>query len=193
MIDDHLKEWFGQKVEDYTQGDGDGLSILRFGYSYDNEDGDPEEDLKIYLTDPRTATIKGLVFGMPGESGESFSGIIDILVDHAAKLPALRGIFLGDIVQEENEMSWIEQGDIGLILAAFPKLEELRVRGQSSLQLSPCTNESLKRLTIETGGMPTDVLHNLARCSFPNLEHLELWLGEDGYGWEGDVDDVLPA
>ncbi len=193
MIDDHLKEWFGQKVEDYQPGAGYGLSIPRFGYSYDNEDESPSENLTAYLADPRTATIKALVFGMPGESGESFDTVIRILVEHAAKLPALRGIFLGDIVQEENEMSWIEQGDIGLILAAFPKLEELRVRGQSSLELSPCTNESLKRLTIETGGMPTAVLHNLARCSFPNLEHLELWLGDDGYGWEGDVDDVLPA
>jgi hypothetical protein len=193
MIDDHLKEWFGQKVEEYKPGAGYGLSIPRFGYSYDNEDAFSPEILTAYLADPRTATIKGLVFGMPGESGESFSSVISILVDHAGKLPALRGIFLGDIEQEENEMSWIEQGDIGLILAAFPKLEELRVRGQSSLELSPCTNEGLKRLTIETGGMPTAVLHNLARCSFPNLEHLELWLGDDGYGWEGDVDDVLPA
>jgi len=192
-IDDHLKEWFGQKVEEYKAGAGYGLSIPRFGYSYDNEDESPVENLKTYLADPRTATIKGLVFGMPGESGEPFGPVIDILVDHAGKLAALRGIFLGDIVQEENEMSWIEQGDIGRILAAFPKLEELRVRGQSSLELSPCTNESLKRLTIETGGLPTAVLHNLARCSFPNLEHLELWLGDDGYGWEGDVDDVLPA
>lgn len=193
MIDDHLTEWFGQKVEEYKPGAGYGLSIPRFGYSYDDEDAFSPEIVTAYLADPRAATIKALVFGMPGESGESFSTVIGILVDHAAKLPALRGIFLGDIVQEENEMSWIEQGDIGLILAAFPKLEELRVRGQSSLELSPCTNESLKRLIIETGGMPTAVLHNLARCSFPNLEHLELWLGDDGYGWDGDVDDVLPA
>ncbi|MEK7953622.1 STM4015 family protein [Luteolibacter soli] len=193
MIDDHLKEWFGQKVEDYQPGAGYGLSIPRFGYSYDDEDAFSPEIVATYLADPRAATIKALVFGMPGESGESFQAIIRILVDHAGKLPALRGIFLGDIEQEENEMSWIEQGDIGLILAAFPNLEELRVRGQSSLELSPCKNEGLKRLTIETGGMPTAVLHNLARCSFPNLEHLELWLGDDGYGWEGDLDDVLPA
>lgn len=193
MIDDHLQEWFGQKVEEYQPGAGYGLSIPRFGYSYDDEDAFSPEIVTAYLADPRAATIKALVFGMPGESGETFDAIIGILVDHAAKLPALRGIFLGDILQEENEMSWIEQGDIGLLLAAFPKLEELRVRGQASLQLSPCTNECLKRLTIETGGMPTAVLHNLARCSFPNLEHLELWLGDDGYGWEGDVDDVLPV
>ena len=130
MINDHLKEWFGQKVEEYKPGAGYGLSIPRFGYSYDNEDGSPAEDLKAYLADPRTATVKALVFGMPGESGESFSEIIDILVDHAARLPALRGIFLGDIEQEENEMSWIEQGDIGRILAVaeapiLAQLEEL--------------------------------------------------------------------
>ncbi len=193
MIDDHIKEWFGLKVEDYQPGAGYGLSIPRFAFSYDNEGDFDKEALATYLADPRTATIKALVFGMPGEAGETFEATIRTLVENAPKFQSLRGIFLGDIIQEENEMSWIEQGDIGLILAAFPKLEELRVRGGASLELSPCGNPGLKSLIIETGGMPTAVLHNLARCSFPNLEHLELWLGDDSYGWEGGVDDVLPV
>lgn len=193
MIDDHMTRWFDLPVEDYQPGAGYGTTIQRFGFSYENEDDFDPEALATYLADPRAASIKALVFGMPGEAGETFDDVIRILVENAPRLTSLRGIFLGDILQEENEMSWIEQGDIGLILAAFPNLEELRVRGGTSLELTPCGNPGLRRLVIETGGLPTAVLHNLARCTFPNLEHLELWLGDDGYGWDGGVDDVLPV
>lgn len=192
MIDDHMTQWFGLPVEDFQPGAVYGTRIQRFAFSYEHEDSFDPDALKTYLADPRVATVKALVFGMPGEAGESFDTTIDVLVENAPRLSALRGIFLGDILQEENEMSWIEQGDIGRILAAFPHLEELRTRGGTHLELSPCENPGLKRLILETGGMPTEVLHQLARCTFPNLEHLEIWLGTDDYGWDGTLDDVLP-
>lgn len=191
MINDHMTEWFGLAVEDFAAGAQYGIKIQRLGFSYEDESFDADV-LRDYLADPRVATVKAIVIGMPGEAGESFDEIIKVLVENASRLTSLRGIFLGDIIQEENEMSWIEQGDVGLILAAFPNLEELRVRGGSSLELSPCGNPGLKRLIIETGGFPTEVLHNIARCSFPNLEHLELWLGTDEYGWNGGLEDVAP-
>lgn len=191
MIDDHLTEWFGLPVEEYQPSAEYGTRIHRLGYSYDDESFEPSV-LAGYLSDPRASTIKAIVLGMPGEHGETFDEVIRILVQHAPKLTSLRGIFLGDILQEENEMSWIEQGDVGLLLAAFPQLEELRVRGGTSLSLSPSSNTSLKSLIIETGGMPAEVLQSLSRCSFPNLEHLELWLGTDEYGWNGSLSDVTP-
>lgn len=192
MINDHMTHWFGLPVEEYTAKAEYGTKIQRLGFSYDDESFTPEV-LAEYLDDPRAALIKAVVLGMPGEGGETFEEVIKVLVERAPKLPALRGIFLGDIIGEENEMSWIEQGDVGLILAAFPQLEELRVRGGNSLVLTPCDNPGLKRLYIETGGMPSTVLRDLACCRFPQLEHLELWLGEESYGWNGTIDDILPV
>ncbi len=192
MIHEHMTQWFGLPVEEYDPGETSGAVIQRLGYTYDNESFTPQV-LADYLDDPRASRLTALVLGMPGESGESFDEVIQVIVERAPKLQHLRGIFLGDIIGEENEMSWIEQGDVGLILAAFPKLEELRIRGGSSLKLSPGSNPGLKRLYIETGGMPAEVLHNLARCELPQLEHLELWLGEDNYGWNGTINDVLPV
>jgi len=191
MIDDHLTQWFDRPVEAYQPGANYGTVIQRFGFSYDDESFNPAV-LETYLADPRTGSIKALVFGMPGDAGESFDEIIRVLVENAPRLTALRGLFLGDILQEENEMSWIEQGDVGQLLAAFPNLEELRVRGGSHLVLNPSAHTGLLRLTIETGGMPVEVLRNIASSSFPNLEHLELWLGTDEYGWTGSLEDVLP-
>ena len=191
MIDDHLTQWFGLPVEEYAPNPNYGTVIHRLGFSYDDESFEPAV-LDAYLSDPRAATIKAIVLGMPGEGGETFEAVYDVLIKHAPRLTALRGIFAGDILQEENEMSWIEQADAGRLLAAFPALEELRIRGGTNLSFTPCDHANLKSLIIETGGIPSVVLHDIARCNFPNLEHLEVWLGTDEYGWDGVLEDVLP-
>lgn len=191
MIDDHLETWFGLPVEEYQPDPCYGTVIHRLGFSYDDEEFEPSV-LDAYLSDPRAATIKAIVLGMPGESGENFDEIYQILIKHAPRLTALRGIFAGDILQEENEMSWIEQADAGLVLAAFPNLEEFRVRGGTNLSFTPCDHANLKSLIIETGGIPSEILHEISRCNLPALEHLEIWLGTDEYGWTGNIEDVLP-
>jgi hypothetical protein len=192
MIEDHITQWFGLPVEEFGPNAVYGTKIYRFGFSYETEDSFDPDALAKYLDDHRVETIKAIVLGMPGEAGETFEKTIEVLVANSAKLTGLRGIFLGDIIQEENEMSWIEQGDVGKILAAFPHLEELRVRGGQGLSITPTTNPGLKRLIIETGGMPKSVLQSLAKCKLPKLEHLELWLGDDGYGWDGSLEDIKP-
>ncbi|MDB6080113.1 MAG: hypothetical protein JWO82_3860 [Akkermansiaceae bacterium] len=185
-----MTEWFGLPVEEYQTGAKPGAVIHRLGFSYDDESFTTEV-LEAYLALPEAPAMKAIVLGMPGDAGASFDEAIQALVAGAPRLTALRGIFLGDILQEENEMSWIEQGDVGLILAAFPNLEELRVRGGAHLLLTPCTNAGLKKLVIETGGLPAAVLQQISASSFPNLEHLEVWLGTDEYGWNGSLDDVM--
>jgi hypothetical protein len=50
----------------------------------------------------------------------------------------------------------------------------------------------LKALIIETGGMPGSLLDQVCKAELPVIEHLELWLGEDGYGWSGSLDQLQP-
>jgi hypothetical protein len=64
----------------------------------------------------------------------------------------------------------------------------LRIRGAQQLSLQPVTHKALRALTIETGGLPAEVVEALSACSLPALQHLELWLGDDNYGFSGDVD-----
>ncbi len=40
--------------------------------------------------------------------------------------------------------------------------------------------------------MRRSVIREICRCEFPNLEHLELWLGVSNYGWDGGVEDLQP-
>lgn len=195
LNDSHLENWFGLPVEE-ASGDTEfqpSRAVYRFGYSYDVEES-PLEHFQRYLESPAVSDTVAIIFGMADESGGETGqdAFLDLLESGRARLPKLRGIFLGDITQEENEMSWIQQGDVSRVLRIFPELEELRSRGQDGLVFQSCRHLGLKRLVVETGGMPKAVLHGIAGSAFPELEHLELWLGTDEYGFDGSLTDVLP-
>ncbi|HEV3115583.1 MAG TPA: STM4015 family protein, partial [Gemmataceae bacterium] len=118
--------------------------------------------------------------------------IIKALVKQSQTFAGLKALFLGDIISEENEISWIEQSDVSPLLKAFPLLEVFRVRGGNHLSFTKVKHAALKQLIVEAGGLPRSVIREICRCDFPNLEHLELWLGVENYGWDGGVEDLQP-
>lgn len=193
MNDSHLEEWFGLPVEEVTsETDFDFAGkVYRFGFTYDTEE-DPAPMLEQFLNSSGVENTVAIVLGMEGESDTPLDGFMDVLEANKSKLPNLRGLFIGDITQEENEMSWINQTTISRALQSFPGLEELRSRGGEKLQFEPTRHIGLTKLVIETGGMPKTVLEGIAGSVLPELEHLELWLGTDEYGWDGSMEDVLP-
>ncbi len=118
--------------------------------------------------------------------------VIKQLVAKKDRLPQLLALFVGDISQEESEISWIEQSDLSPLLAAFPKLELLRVRGGTGLAFSKPKHDQLRALGIEAGGLDAKVVRQLCKAKFPQLEYLELWLGTDEYGGTCQVNDLQP-
>lgn len=118
--------------------------------------------------------------------------VIERLAAEAHRLPALRAIFLGAISQEENEISWIQQADLTPLLTALPNLERLDTRGGNDLKISPIRHDHLRMLRVESGGLSGEFVRGLARCGFPALEHLELWLGVDEYGGDYSAEDLGP-
>ena len=56
------------------------------------------------------------------EYDDSPQSIIDLIVVNKAKLQQVKGTFFGDIMQEENETSWIENTNHGPVLSALPNL-----------------------------------------------------------------------
>jgi hypothetical protein len=113
-------------------------------------------------------------------------------VDARDRLTGLRALFMGDIPYEEQEISWIVQDDLSPLLDAFPQLEELRARGGSGLAFSKLDHAHLKRLILETGGLGKDVVGQICGAKLPELEHLELWLGDDYYGGDVSIEDLQP-
>ncbi|SER08843.1 hypothetical protein SAMN04487983_101126 [Streptomyces sp. yr375] len=140
-----------------------------------------------------TTRVKALIVGAWAEAyEESSAAVIEALVAARDRFPALRALFLGDMVGEECEISWINQSDVTPLLAAFPELEEFGVRGGSGLVLSAVTHGALRKLVIETGGLSAAIVRAVGASDLPALVHLDLWLGTPEYGCDSEVADLAP-
>ncbi len=120
--------------------------------------------------------------------------VVDALLGLAPKLTGLRALFFGEILREENEISWIQLCDLAPLVAALPHLEELVVRGGSgALGLRLAEHPSLRRLTVQSGGLRPEVVRDVCASGLPALEHLELWLGVEEYGGRSTAEDLAPV
>jgi hypothetical protein len=144
-----------------------------------------------FLETVDTSAVTHLVFGYWGAGYETSSeGPMEMLVGAAAQFPALKALFLGDIIMEEDEISWITQCDVTPLLRAYPGLERLDVRGGNGLELSPLSAAALKVLRFESGGLPADVVRAIGASDLPNLVTLDLWLGVQNYGGDATTGDL---
>lgn len=166
----------------------------RFRTEYDGPENEVPNMLTAFFNDPKISEIDSFVIGQWGpEHDEGPQSIIQLLVDNKDKLQHIKGIFFGDITYEENEVSWIENGSHAPILAAFPNLEFYQVRGGNGLNFGTIQHNKLKKLVIQTGGLSQNVYEELSKADLPALEHLELWLGSDYYGFDASPEQVVAA
>lgn len=146
-----------------------------------------EEYFKRFLDTVDPAGIQELIVGAWADVQETSSAeVVKLLAEAAARLTALRGLAIGDISPDEAE--WIRQSDLTPLLAAFPRLEVLEIRGSEGLELRPVRHDALRVLRIEAGGLPGQVARALGAAELPRLEHLELWLGvrESAGAWQAE-------
>ncbi|MFS0695404.1 STM4015 family protein [Streptomyces nitrosporeus] len=152
-----------------------------------------EELFAAFLEAVDPAGVRALIIGQWGESYEETSAYpIGLVVAAAGRLTSLEAVFVGDLEMEEAEISWIEQSDVTVLLDAFPGLVALGVRGGSELEFPPVKHDSLRALTIETGGLPAAVVRGVLDSELPSLERLELWLGVSAYGGDATLADLAP-
>lgn len=138
--------------------------------------------------------LRGLVVGpwSLNVSGDSTVEVVATIAEAHHTLANLQSLFIGDIIVEESEISWIVQSDVSTILEAYPALEHFGVRGSDSLSFGKLKHAALKSLIVESGGLPAAVVQQVAAAELPALEHLELWLGTDEYGGDADIKDLQP-
>lgn len=196
-----LTNFIGERVTNYREGKSvKGKSVIRVRVSYEEEDdddgdgGEPDftKRLQAFLATDAALGTRGLVLGGYDLEGGCSGSKYGEIVKHKDRLPNLKALFLGDIVQEECEVSWIHQSDVSEMLEAFPQLEMLRIRGVDGLAMSKPEHARLRALAIESGGLPTTVISQVCRGKFPELEYLELWLGTPGYNGDCRVNDLQP-
>lgn len=193
-IHENLRQFAGKPVVDFKKaGDvSDFASVSpRLRCEYD-ETETLVDFLAIMLEQPGVAAAQALVLGLWMQNGESFEvtpqPAIEMLVSMRERLPNLKALFVGDIVSEENEISWIGQSDHSALWGAFPELEYFGARGGNGLRLGRINHQKLETLVIEAGGLPSIVVSEALEANAP-LRHLELWLGDENYGANTSVED----
>ncbi|MDX2693879.1 STM4015 family protein [Streptomyces ipomoeae] len=202
-IGDHLRDFHNLRVVDFPDSvkSPEGARHLPAPESvawrvavgsYESEEA-WEEAFARFLAAVDTTKVRALIVGAWSDAYDSGpEPVIEALVAAKDQLPALRALFLGDIVMEECEISWINQGDVGPLLKTFTELEEFGVRGGNGLVFPELRHERLRKLTVETGGMPAEVVRGVATSDLPALVHLDLWLGTSEYGGDSEVADLAP-
>jgi hypothetical protein len=192
---EHLSEYGGKTVYDYASG---GLQppethTPRLRTDYDSADT-AATLLADLLQQDGADRLTGMIIGRwESEMYDSPpTEVVNLLVTAAGQLPSLTHLFIGEMTSEENEVSWIYQTDLSPLWEAFPRLQAFTVRGSNGLSLGKIQHDHLRSLTIETGGLPRSVLAEITAAKLPRLEHLELYLGDDNYGWDGTIQDIAP-
>ena len=191
---ENAKTFIGRRVVDYNpeKKPTGGKTVFRFRGDYDEDVC--VEYLTHFLQTDVAAEAVGIVIGswFGDDSQLDPTDVVEALCENREQLRCLKAIYLGDVVSEENEMSWIQQCDMSPLLEAFPDLELLRTRGGEGLSISKPNHAKLRGITCEAGGLPAEVVRSIGRSRFPSLEHLELWLGTDDYGGDSTVEDLQP-
>jgi hypothetical protein len=88
--------------------------------------------LQAFLEIPESREVTGLIVGpwsAEFDSGESSADVVQAIAAASERLPNLKTLFIGDIISEENEISWIVQSDVSPLFKAYPALEHFGVRG----------------------------------------------------------------
>jgi hypothetical protein len=196
-ISENLTTFAGKEVKDWdaSKGIGDaGRVAPRISVGWDDEEGGILTKLAELLDDPAAPRLEALVIGAyhGDDSGTSSAPIVEALAAARDKLKSLRALFFGDITYEENEMSWIVQSDMSPLFEAYPNLEHFTVRGSIELSLGSPRHEKLRELVVQSGGLPPAIVHEVCAAKLPALEHLELWLGDPGYGGDATIEDLAP-
>ncbi|MGW2823526.1 STM4015 family protein [Streptomyces sp. NPDC001443] len=198
-IGQHLQEFHGLPVFDFPDADAmtalpepDSVAWRICGSVYDAEE-EWTAAFERFRAAVDTTRVRALIVGAWTEAYDSApTDVVEALLAARDRLPALRALFFGDIVYEECEISWINQTDMTGLLTGFPALEEFGVRGGTDLRLEALSHTALRRLTVQTGGLPVRVVRGIGGSELPALEHLDLWLGTPQYGADTEAADLEP-
>jgi uncharacterized protein (TIGR02996 family) len=151
-----------------------------------------ERTLAALLALPSSKFLKALKIGCFDLQGDNDYGKLHPLLLQGGPRRTLRWLFFGDLEAEEQEISWVNAGDLGALRGLYPDLRHLKIRaGHMNLE-DGLAYPKLESLIIESGGMSQENIRTIAAASFPELSNLEVWFGSRHYGATSTIDDLGP-
>ncbi|MFV8754876.1 TIGR02996 domain-containing protein [Nannocystaceae bacterium ST9] len=159
---------------------------------YDWTEPTSVEVLAALLANPMARCLRSLTIGLSNFEGQGLTDSVEA-IGNAGELASLRELFIGDFeYPDQQEISWVDVGEVGPLLANLPRLRSLHLRGASIGLGAALEHATLERLVIETGGLPAEAVQAIARCRLPRLRELGVWFGMDGYGAGGNIELLAP-
>lgn len=170
------------------------IHSARFAFDYyANEEGMVQlgEGLDSLLRHPSGRFLEELTLGLNRADPDcNYDDLIDILVEAAPR--TLNSFFCADFeYPDQIEMSWTELGDFSRLWPKLPRLQKLIIQG-GSFTLGKLVLPELRHAEFRTGGLRQASIKSIAEATWPKLERLDIWFGDDNYGAEGTVEDILP-
>lgn len=183
--------------ENYSAGD----------YDEDHDECTADKVVAALLQHPSALLLEELTVRMNMlDDGMYFSDVVGAIAKYGA--PALRVLRLGEFQQAgpggvdngyDYENSWAGLGDASAMWKAIPRLEQLRIQmnlggysANGADMIGTFDMPRLKKLQIITGGLTAENARSFASGKLPEIEHLELWFGDDNYGGNATVADLEP-
>lgn len=166
---------------------------------YEGDVPSGEEVLRSLLRSPAARFLQKLRVGKLnpnkdyGDHGRQMHGFAEILTE-AGPLPALREVYIGELLDMQAELSWTSVDDVSPIFPVLPNLESLHIRsGEMDLgQPGAIRHEKLRELTLETGGLSEASFEAIIAAELPGLLDLDIWTGDENYGAEVTVEHFEP-
>jgi hypothetical protein len=162
-----------------------------------------EELLWHLLDDERGPFLERLVVGLIAYGDNDNQAITAILMDPPSTPAPLRvlkiGAFGGDDLFDRGEIdisrAWL--GPLVRLSSLYPRLEVLELTGRlngrrpDDALLGEIDLPTLRRFVFRNGGLPREHLAEVLAARWPRLEELDLWFGDEDYGGDCTIDDVV--
>jgi uncharacterized protein (TIGR02996 family) len=150
--------------------------------------------LKRILAHPAGRLVRELELGLPpGDDIDwGYHSIIPALTG-AGTLPLLRVLDMTPDAEFMDQDSWRSVGDLRKLWKVAPRLREVRLKGSGgddgdgATRLGDIVAPHLERFIHISSGIHKSVLVDLGKATLLELRHLELYIGQEDYGWNGSL------
>lgn len=195
-LEPHVKCYDGSGKDAFTWRNGFifGVRLAHDHYALDFQaEGKPKVEVSLanvlttLLDHPSGRFITELTMNYNDDpTDDDLQDLIDILAKRAPK--TIHRIKIGDDV---DQISWYNVGDLSKLWKAVPHLRAFEVEA-GSFTLGKLDLPELRRAKFETGGLSKESGMAIAKASWPLIEHLEIYYGDDNYGGECSIKEVKP-